>query len=66
MKDKLLIKILDDGSIRIETGSFSPASHRQADDLVRDIVRAMGGEEKIEHKHGHGVHTHEVHEHEHN
>lgn len=65
MKGQMTITILEDGTIKSETGDMSGPSHKAADDFLKMIERMLGGqvtEEKISHGH---VHNHEhTHEHE--
>jgi hypothetical protein len=67
MADSIEIEILEDGRVRILTGGFSAANHRNAEEIVAELERVLGAVEKKEkrkgHKHGHS-HTH-THEHKH-
>lgn len=45
MSDTITIEILDDGRVRIETDSFSPAQHRNADELMA-LLESMGATTK--------------------
>lgn len=66
MSDKLLITVLDDGSLKIETDKVSMANHTNAEGLIREMVKAMGGNSERKAKHGHVLHTHDgEHYHEH-
>jgi hypothetical protein len=65
MSDKLIVKILDDGTLKIETDKVSSANHTNAEGLLRQMSRLQGGVEKIENKQGHhrehshdGIHYH--------
>ena len=68
MNDKglILVEILPDGRIKIDTGDLSGPSHRAADEFLQTIERVCGGsvERKKKprhvhhHAHEHG-HTHE-------
>ena len=43
-KDKINVEILYDGKLRITTDKISPANHGGAEILIREIVKAMGGD----------------------
>lgn len=54
--DKVEIKILEDGRIKVETDSISQPNHLNADKLLDFISQLMGGEvirEKKKHSHVH-------------
>ncbi len=64
-KGQMRVTILEDGTIKTETGDMAGPSHQAADDFLKDLARLAGGavtEEKIgkghHHHHGH-AHTHE-------
>ena len=61
----IIIEILEDGRVKIQTGEFDAATHRNADQLVNGIIAGMGGkvEKQKSKKHRHAHHDHE-HEHE--
>jgi hypothetical protein len=65
MADEIRIKVLKDGSVRINTDTISEANHGNAEALLSDIMTRMGGDmERVEkeghtHSHEHGInHTH--------
>lgn len=66
---EMVITILEDGEIKIETGNMAGTSHRQADDFVKTVSMLAGGstiEEKLDHAHEHEhehTHNHEHHRH---
>jgi len=70
MKNQFKIEILEDGTISVETESFDPQVHAQADELVRHLGKLMGGKVEIrekrshakQHSHGHD-HAHHHHHH---
>ena len=43
--DTITIEILDDGRVRIETNDFSPAQHRNADELMA-LLESMGATQR--------------------
>jgi len=57
-QDELKITILDDGRLRVETDTVSPANHLGADELLAFLSRLLGGETLTQPKaHAH-THTH--------
>ena len=65
MADVIRVKILDEGSLKIETDKVSGANHTNAEGLLREMTKAMGGDiERV--RKGSGNHTHDgMHYHEH-
>lgn len=63
MNDELQITILEDGTIRTESGTFSPANHQSAEEFLGEVTRQAGGamqRTKRPHKHTHGkIHQHQ-------
>ena len=55
--DKLEIEILDDGSLRVTTGSVSGANHMLAEKLLGWLEDQLGGEQERK-KRVVGDHTH--------
>lgn len=56
IEDKIEIEILDDGTIRLETDTISPANHLSADQFLKEIERLTGGtttKTKNRHRHVH-------------
>lgn len=43
-EDKFTVTVLDDGTIKVETDSVSMANHANAEEFMRFLARAMGGE----------------------
>lgn len=63
-KGQVDVRILEDGTVRTETGDMSGVSHKAADDFMKLLAELMGGDvvdQKV--KQGH-VHHHD-HEHDH-
>jgi len=58
-------KILDDGTISIETDAVSGENHLSAEQLIEQLADMVGGDHKVEHKHGHDLHHAHSHEHGH-
>lgn len=61
--DEVKIKILDDGSFKIETDKVSAPNHVNCERLLRDMFRLAGGKIKQmlkpgAHHHHHGNHSH--------
>lgn len=64
-QDKMKIQILNQGVIKvIVDGKISAPNHVSAENFLRLIHEAHGGEVIVQHKHGAAMHTHE-HEHYH-
>ena len=63
--DKLMIEILDDGTIKTTTDEVSAANHDTAEQFLRAMARLAGGETTREARQGrphhHHVHTAEDH-----
>ena len=65
------VRVLDDGTVRVETGDMGGVSHKAADDFIKELQRLMGGapaEVKSTkghaHQHAHGhEHGHDHHHH---
>ena len=57
MNDAIKFSILDDGTIKIETGGISGANHVSADELLADLNGLMGGTVTIKQK-TRSAHTH--------
>lgn len=56
--DRMTLTVLEDGTARLEIDGISGANHAQADKIVAEFARLMGGELKIEkRKEGH-AHRH--------
>ena len=60
--DTLIIDILEDGTIRVETDQISPANHLNADQFLKFLAELAGGEVvKTKNRHAHT--HHHAHEH---
>lgn len=64
--DRFDITILEDGTIKLETGRVSAANHMTAEAALRFLAQACpgGSQTRTRLAHAHGGHAHE-HEHEH-
>ena len=63
--DIIKVKILDDGTLKVETDKVSGPNHTNAEGLLREMTKAMGGDVERVRK-GNALHTHDnVHYHEH-
>jgi hypothetical protein len=62
--DSIRIRILEDGTIRIETDAVSQANHMSAEQLLRDVAAACGGESTRQRKSAAHTHHH-AHDHAH-
>lgn len=60
-KDEMIIDILDDGTIRIETSPISGPIHASAEKFLADVQQATGGEQTRRRK-GHHHHHHHHHQ----
>ena len=60
MSDKMIITILPDGSIKVQTDKISAPNHMEAEVLLARLEELAGGKTEVEHTgHGHGhTHTH--------
>ena len=57
--DELHITILEDGTIKSETTSFSPANHQSAEEFLGEVSRLAGGAtQRTKRPHAH-THTHQ-------
>jgi hypothetical protein len=62
MQDEFLFEILEDGTVRQETGSFTEAAHITADKLSDRVKLLLGGETRTKKK-GKQEHAHHHHHH---
>lgn len=62
-KNEVKITILDDGSVKVETGAFDGAKHTAAEAWMCDLAAAFGTTTRTRKPHSH-VHEHE-HDHNH-
>ena len=61
--DKMKIKILRDGTIKITTDPISGPNHLSAEEFVRKIGELAGGDTTFEKRHDHGHdHGHDYHQ----
>ena len=67
-KGKMQVTILDDGTVKTESGDMGGVSHKSADQFYAEVARLMGGtvtDVKLKEAHHHH-HEHEAaHEHQH-
>ena len=60
--DTMNIEVLEDGTIKVDTGPISPANHMTAEAFLRNVATASGGKQERKHKHGIlGTAAHEIH-----
>jgi len=64
MADKMIIEVLEDGTIKTTTDKVSAPNHMNAEAFLRETARLAGGPTERKHKHGGTAHTH-THEGEH-
>jgi hypothetical protein len=50
--DSMNITVLDDGTLKVETGPVSPLNHMSAEAFLRNIAQAAGGTQERRHQHG--------------
>jgi hypothetical protein len=63
-KGQIDVRVLDDGTVRAETGDMGGVTHQAADNFLKFLATLVGGEvETTKAKHGH-AHAH-AHDHEH-
>ena len=66
-KGQIDVRILDDGTVRAETGDMGGVHHKAADDFLKVLQQLMGGNVQTDKaKHGHHHHHDHDHDHEHN
>jgi hypothetical protein len=63
MGDKMTITILEDGTIKTETGKISAARHQSAEAFLSTVTKLAGGDATRQRK-GHAHHHHPDHVHE--
>jgi len=56
--DKMIIEVLADGTLKVSVDPVSTANHGNAETLLREMFKAMGGEVVTKHKHGKRMHEH--------
>ena len=52
MPDQVEITILEDGTIKVESGRISAANHMNAETFLREMSRLAGGPVTVRKKHG--------------
>lgn len=61
-KGEMTVEILEDGSLKIETGDMAGAAHKSADEFLKEVLALCGGDEARtplkKHHHHHGEHEH--------
>jgi len=68
MTDSIKWKILEDGTVSIETDAISGENHLSADELLESLAGMLGGPVEIEERKGHAHkhrHTHQKQHHQH-
>jgi hypothetical protein len=58
IQDDILITVLDDGSVKIETPKVSSANHTSAEAFLRELERMLGGQSVRVRKGNTHSHTH--------
>jgi hypothetical protein len=59
-EQKMIVEILDDGTVKVETGDLSGPLHQKADEFLAMMAKLLGGEVTIT-KIGHDHHHHHDH-----
>jgi hypothetical protein len=66
MKAEMTLTVLEDGTLKIETGNLAGDHHASADEFIRELHKLLGGKRETkstkEHHHHH-QHQHEHHHH---
>lgn len=63
--DKMEIEVLEDGSIKVSTDRISLPNHGGAEMLIKELVKAAGGEVDRARKSNGTYHSHDGHYHSH-
>ncbi len=63
--DAMKYKILEDGTISLETDAVSGENHLSAEELIDQLATVMGGSHDMTKKQGHALHHAHGHEHGH-
>lgn len=50
--DSMEITVLEDGSVKIDSGPISPQNHMTAEAFLRNVAQACGGKQERKHKRG--------------
>lgn len=61
-KGTMQVRILADGTVRVETGDMAGITHQAADAFLKDLAKLLGGVEDVT-KAEHGHHHHHEHDH---
>lgn len=62
---QMKLRILEDGTVRVETSDMGGVSHKSADDFLKEVARLLGGDVETKQLQGHRhAHTHD-HDHDH-
>jgi hypothetical protein len=62
------IVFLDDGNIKLEADPVSAANHASAENVLKEVSKALGATIETTHKHGKKMHSHthsQTHHHKH-
>lgn len=62
---QMSVTILDDGTVRMETGDMGGVTHKAADDFLKEVQRLLGGAVEVKSTKGQAHHHHHDHEHGH-
>lgn len=52
MSDEITIEILEDGTIKADSGKISQVNHQSAEAFMRNLATAGGAKQERKHKHG--------------
>ena len=63
--NEITVEILDDGSVKITTGTFEGAKHSAAEAMLREISSELGDTKRTRKPGAHHHHHDSEHEHEH-
>lgn len=66
MNGPMIIRVMPDGSIKIETDKVTPAAHVRAERFIAEVIDKLGGKVERKSRHGHHHHGHGDHSHDHN
>ena len=50
--DKMTVEVLEDGTLKIDSGAVSPQNHMSAEAFMRNTAQACAGKQERKHKHG--------------
>jgi hypothetical protein len=63
--NQIRMRILEDGTISINTDAFTEEAHVTAEELINDTIKLAGGEHKIVERKTPDFHHHHSHDHGH-